>query len=390
MGLALVVGAACGGGDENATPDASIASPRDAQSATDGSLPDGMPIDAASPDAAPLDAASLDAASLDAAFDASPAPDASLPDATPPCIPVGDYVEADEAGNDTMNGGTPEASGLSIGAFDPAVTIGGCVGTDTATARESDIDTFTFSVIDDFTPIRLVLTWPETPAHHWIELLDSNGTLLHEGFANSGTTMARMTLPIGEYRARVIVEGSSPIASYPYQIEISHWTGGSCLSGPLTHTETDESAAGHRANDVMAVEWPWWVSFATTAAADLPDPTGITATAGSDVLIQGTSANVLSAGDDYRDRDTFVVTTGPTTEWLFLRASWPNGDTDLDVFMFSAAEPTLVQGGGFSSSNISEVMFAKVDPGTSYWLWIGAYNTSTTLPIAYDLTVCGR
>jgi hypothetical protein len=42
-----------------------------------------------------------------------------------------------------------------------------------------------------------------------------------------------------------------------------------------------------------------------------------------------------------------------------------------------------------SATQEDEFATFAVEPGTKYWLWVGAYDGSTGTPIAYSASVCG-
>ena len=108
--------------------------------------------------------------------------------------------------------------------------------------------------------------------------------------------------------------------------------------------------------------------------------------------MRGVVANVVAL-DDYRDRDAFLVRTGPETRELSLRGGWEhNAGVDLDVHVFRAGDPSLdisFRGAAAVGVGSDELTTMAVLPETDYWVWVGAYDgNQPDLPLDYSITLC--
>ena len=156
------------------------------------------------------------------------------------------------------------------------------------------------------------------------------------------------------------------------------------VTAPADYTESHDGAS-HDGNDV--------VRFATNqlaptpSATDAPEPTAITAAAGSAHRLHGASDAVTPDASGLNDADTYAITTGAGVHELAIRADWTAPvalytalySTDLRVRELA---PPLDVG--------PEVALVAVAPSTTYWLWVaGATSGGTTgLPAAYDVSLC--
>ena len=155
------------------------------------------------------------------------------------------------------------------------------------------------------------------------------------------------------------------------------------------YAEADQSPAGHRANDVVAVSNRGVPFRALTVANDEPDTRGLVVS-DHPLRLDGLSANVVSTGDDYADRDTFLIAMGGRTNELAIRLDWPGDPADLDVLLFPAGEVEEIAAGVVEATAADELVVTAVAPSSSYWLWVGARKTvSTDLPTTYSLSLCG-
>ena len=164
--------------------------------------------------------------------------------------------------------------------------------------------------------------------------------------------------------------------------------------GEPDFVETEGPA--ERTNDTVALDYPDPPHL--TDAVDAPEPTELVMAPGAPVHLRGTSGDVLSAGDSYLDRDAFAIATGADVGELEVRVAWPDGDVDLDVYLFAAGEPGEDHSVGLGNSiggNGDELFTVNVDPDRSYWLWIGAFDSTAQggandRPVDYDVTLCPR
>jgi hypothetical protein len=190
-------------------------------------------------------------------------------------------------------------------------------------------------------------------------------------------------LPAGSYGIAVRAVGPTPAVPIEYHATITADVPGCHVTTAATYTE---SAA---ANDLVEVRFTGDPALrrVLTAAADAPEPTGATFAPATSARFTGTSASV-DAPDDYRDRDAYVVTTGAETDTLSVRLDW-TGAADLDFFVFPANVPEIAGASQVTTASPELATFAVL-PSTTYWLWIGAYDTSSGLPITYDASICAE
>lgn len=328
---------------------------------------------------------------------APPAPDGSSPPSPPPgeppapCQAEGDFIESADFANDVIGGGAAEASGLTIGAGGAPLVIGGCVR-NIATPWGADTDGYRFTVTSALTAqIAVIWSTPTVPVH-WVRLLDVGGSPLSGwGFAATGEAILPASpLPAGSYQVVVEVDNPAPPEPYVYQIVIREAVA-SCDAVPAapSYVEADESATGHRSNDVVALTWTPMLFAEDSACLDAAEPTGVMVAPGASLVLAGQAGYVLSDGDNYMDRDAYLVKAGPATTEIDLRLDW-TGDPDLDLVVFDADDLGAIRGGGITTG-ASEAASIRVTPGSSLWVWIGTYDDGPTdLPASYAITICGR
>jgi hypothetical protein len=350
---------ACGGG--------SGSQPKDAMPSSDAELP----IDAA-PDAAP---------------DAMP--DAALGLSSPP--PCG-YTEQFDVTNLT----TSEETGLTVGAVDQSLC--GIINTGHFDSDSNTVDTDSFRVTSDGT-VGLV-----------VRLFGAPGAALAGDFvvtifdtAETPTLLAGVTvnlavadhaafpiaLPAGTYDIVIAAHNPTDLAaSFNYKVQLAPDAPTRCAAVTAAADYTEARDGTGTGNDVIAVAFGGDPAFQLTASPDdAAEPTGLTIGAVHPIRITGSSANE-DAADDYMDRDTYLVQTGPDTNELTLRLDWADAANDLDFVVFVAGQ-TAETGDGLLSVPMEEYNIIPVKPATSYWVWIGSHDGSTALPATYDLSICG-
>ena len=132
----------------------------------------------------------------------------------------------------------------------------------------------------------------------------------------------------------------------------------------------------------------------TDNTLDTAEQTGITAAVGSTYRITGTSAAPAVApaswADSFQDRDTYMITTGATTNQLGVRLNWPGTTADFDFFIFPMNEIIEIANGWKNGNMEDEFVTISVLPNTQYLIWTAMDDASTGAPIDYDLTVCGE
>ena len=216
-------------------------------------------------------------------------------------------------------------------------------------------------------------------------------TLLY-GASNSPTVADHAAfiaaLPAGTYDVVVVAKNSADlVAPFDYKVRLTPDEPTRCpiLTDKAAYTEAgDGDGTG---NDMIASSFASDPPWKLTDSADAAEATGLTIDAKKAVRISGSSA-MVNAADDYMDRDTYLVTTGPKTNELTLRLNWADAGTDLDFALFEADQANET-GDSLLTEPMQEYNAIAVKPATAYWVWIGAHDGSTALPEAYDLSVCG-
>ncbi len=332
---------------------------------------------ASAPDAAAIDASS----GLDSAVAACAA----------------DHVERINRENDVAAGGEVEPTGLELPASDPTATICG----ELATAEPADVDYYLFGVIgDDSVPLRVELRAAGEDASVDVQLfrvLATGGIGLAGAGRLRGGVAVIATGPVapGNYVLSVSAR-QQPAATLGYTLSILE-NDRRCAREPLMAAdgETEEGDAASRANDTVEISFLPTARFALTAAADAPEMLGVLPE-GQRAQFSGASADLAPDGDDYRDRDTFELTTDATTGELEIRLSWTHDSAapDLDLFVFSDGQPDDELSFGFGSlagGTSDELVTLTVLPDTTYWIWVGAFaGAGGELPEPYELTICPR
>lgn len=319
-----------------------------------------------------------------AVLDGATAPDAGSDGAPPDC-----HAEVD----DNRNGSSAEPTGAVFGG--QRIAVCGNVDVDSPSGDLVDLDLYQVTV-SPAAPVVVRLTAPLGGEVQRLDLIvrDANGPRSIARL-RAGNAVTALLLQQGEYTLGVEAHDDAAVTTFPYRIEMyADNPSARCppMAGGTIHAERDESASGHRANDVIEVRQqpPILSATATADTSDAADPTGQAATAGSRFAITGTSAGVTSTGDEYRDRDTFSLYTGATTNQLDIRVVWTGGIADLDVLVFEEGKPTDPMGTPSTALIGEEVVVTAVAPQSQYWLWVGGSKRSTTLPVNYSVHVCGR
>ncbi len=166
------------------------------------------------------------------------------------------------------------------------------------------------------------------------------------------------------------------------------------IGAAASHVETDESPAQppDTADDVVFIAGG--VESLTPSTTDAPDDSHVVVTSGMSYRITGTSADVNVAppgGDDYHDRDTYLISTGADTNELQIRLDWVGPTNDLDFFLFPElqGDGTPADIGAGATTHVEELQTIAVAPSSRYWLWVGGADTSKALPSLYDVSICG-
>ena len=375
-----ILALACSSGTMTTDPDASVVNFTDAdQSADAPPTADADTTDADTTDADTTDADTTDGDTTDAAF---------------ACAPTGDFIEADDGNNDLFTGGagTPaaEASGLTVDATG-TITIGGCLDPIHANSDGgvSDADFYTITV-GTASQLRIMVTSPAADAATslhaglWDPDLD---VVAIEIYQTPGVLIVSANVAAGLYTLGVWDElpGATGIITYSAAVTQYDLT---CDNVTAAADYTEAADGSGRDNDMIAVEWVA-DGIVLTAAADSPELTGLTLDAGSNYRISGVSADLVADADEYRDRDTFLITTGAATTELNIRLNWPDDDDDMDMILFPVDSVDIINSGTYIGVANDEQFGVRVNPSTSYWLWVATYDDgATSLPVNYDVSIC--
>ncbi len=315
------------------------------------------------------------------AIDAMPDAIDAAPDGPPP-PPGCDWGELADIDNRV----TPETTNLAFGS--QLVMCGEVdIGHANPTTTEIDADAFGFSLQAART-IRVALAGTGLEALGRVELAIVNrfGEPITTSTFVGAHAVVAASLPAGSYGVAVRALGSEPTAAVAYTATITADTS-TCMAATTDYTEAGDG--GGTGNDMIDVRFTGDPALrrVLTAAADTPEPTGITVT--TTARIAGTSADV-DAADEFRDRDTYAFTTGPGIDTLTVRLDWAATTADLDVLVFPAGSVPELAGSAHIAPTGPEQITLAVLPSTAYWVWIGSYDSSSGLPVSYDASLCAE
>jgi hypothetical protein len=313
----------------------------------------------------------------------------------------GDHRESRDRTNDplTVEGGEAEATGFILrGSSDP-FEVCGQIDPAQASDTVADGDYYEFTIGGDAPlEVRLELRAPDgqTASDLEIDLHQvDEGTpvfVARGPFRASGRygLIAGIPLQPGTYWVNAVAFNPPPEAPVLYAISIQR----DAMACPRQEPSYMEQSDGTgRGNDMVAIDHPDPPEL--TSASDMPESTGLElAELSGSVAVQGASVlPVEPGGDSYLDRDSYLIRTGPETNELEVRLNWPNGDVDLDAYLFAAGDPSTDYSVGLGATvgEVDDERFTvSVDPDRNYWLWVGAYQDGTGLPISYSATLCPR
>ena len=312
----------------------------------------------------------------------------------------GDYRESRDRTNDplTVEGGEAEPTGFVLrGASDPFSL---CGQIDPAQANDTvvDGDYYEFTV-GGTSPVNVRIEL-RAPDGGEVSDLEIDLHVVEEGtpvFVASGPfrsdygLIAGIPLEPGTYWVNAVAFSPPPEVPVLYSISIERDMMTCPRKETADYAETGDGTG--RGNDMIAINHPEPPAL-TTMMSDSPETTGIELGAETGaVAVQGVSAALASAGDSYLDRDSYLVRTAPETNEVEVRLNWPNGDDDLDVYLFAAGDPSrdYSVGLGAKVDKVDDERFTvSVDPDRPYWLWVGAYKDGSGLAVPYSVTICPR
>jgi len=311
-----------------------------------------------------------------------------------------DYRESNDRANDplTIENGEAELTGFELRGGSGPFTVCGQIDPAQSNDTVVDGDYYEFTVAGTSpVNVRLELTAPDGAQAtdlkidlHQVD--DGTPVFVASGpFRTDYSLIAGISLDPGTYWVNAVAFAPAPDNPVLYSISIARDTF-NCPRVDIASYDESSDGAG-RGNDMVAIQHP--DPPEETAAADSPEMTGLelAETSGS-VSVTGTSLALESDGDSYLDRDAFLVRSAPESNELEVRLSWPNADVDLDVYLFAKVGGDLIDysvGLGASVDKVDDERFTvAIDPDRNYWLWVGAYQDGTGLPINYNVTLCPR
>jgi len=325
-----------------------------------------------------LAACGTDRAPVGPLADSSLADTTQLPDAPPGCS----YAEQSDLLNDlTLGNGAAEETQLTL-----ADTLVICGRIDTQHFLEDRVDVDAFRItLADRTELRVDFAGEAGGlAGLEVTVVDDTNVIVDRGRFLGTHVAFQTTLAAGAYRLVVTATNPTDLAAgFDYKLRAVA-TPAACarVTAAAAYTEATDGPQS-TANDLIEIRYATGARTLTTAADDDPEPSGLT-TLATDLRITGQSADVTGA-DDFRDRDTYLFETGAHDE-LALRVDW-TGDADLDVFVFPEGAVAEIGRGTTVGKLGPERAVFPVLANTRYWLWVGAYASSTA-QVAYDVTLC--
>lgn len=318
-------------------------------------------------------------------------PDARIMDDAPnfDAMSACDYLEADDAGNDTVDGGgTAEQTGITFGTR--SVICGAFEHTHFDGDITVDIDAYHVSLAADTDIIvRIAGAGAET-----IQLvgIDIYGGAAFDQLVGIVTFYgdhgaAAMRLPAGTYEFVPFALHSEALAqTVHYRIEITaDMPATRCVE--LTTGGYAEAGDGAANNGNDVIEFPSGPPpRLTTSPDDMAEATGIVLQPGASARITGEAADVPAAFL-YKDVDTYAFATNTGTNEITMLLTW-SGTANLNVHLFEVADPLPVQQSISTATEIETELFS-VKPSASYWVLVGADAGAGGLPTSYSLTMCG-
>ena len=296
------------------------------------------------------------------------------------------YNEMSDATNDELfnaQTSSPEMTGQS---FTKAFQLCGKLDNNWAqNTQRIDSDTYQFTVPAASSAI-VYLVAPGAQDYDTV-ILDITSTppgLFATGEYTGNFAVASLALPPGDYYVTVTAyDATAPAAALDYKLNVMIDSPTRCAKSTMAATFT-EASDGLTAdgNDVYEVRYSGQPRRKLTDnTLDTAEQTGITAAVGSTYRITGTSAAPAVApaswADSFQDRDTYMITTGATTNQLGVRLNWPGTTADFDFFIFPMNEIIEIANGWKNGNMEDEFVTISVLPSTQYLIWTAMDDAST-------------
>jgi len=323
--------------------------------------------------------------------------DAEMAD-TPTDAPACDYTEQHDSTNDynAASGFMTEQTMIGFGTQTKTICGTMNVGHFDSSNFSIDIDDYTLTIGQD-SDVLVTLTggFDVLPANSNVGIFAVNTSTMSgagQGYFLGNHGVFSSHLVAGTYEISVeAYADADATAPIPYKLKIATDNPATrCpkVTAAADYTETNDTVA-NIGNDVISVNYANSDPYAlTTVTTDAPEATGLTLAPSMKYRISG-GYGTHAQDDDYLDKDTYAFSTGPNTNQVSIRLNWPSTNADLDDYVFPAGTTNVLQNTDNVSSMEPEFKTFAVKPNSSYWLWIGAYK-STTDTMTYDASLCAE
>jgi len=341
--------------------------------------------------------------------DGGAAPDAFIVNAdapidNPPPPPGCDYGELRDATNDddgTPSGGSPEDTMV---AFSASTVLCGKLDSShfDATSGKVDADAFMFNLpAAGVLYLQMYGTGLEGVDEVRVAIYGGTGFTSLQMSGVFAVNHAALTVPLESGTYEVYIQAYNPTAltaDVSYKVKLTPDTTQTDCALVTTggYAEARDAATNNLGNDMIVVDLDADGPVFTAASSDQPEPSALTiATTGSSRFTGTAEVTAPTTVNSYKDRDTFEIRTGPTTNEISIRTTWTAAVADLDLTVFekpdvAATSPfELASSAAAADGPSEELVTLAVKPDTSYWVWIGNWNESTGAA-AYSTTICGK
>jgi hypothetical protein len=336
--------------------------------------------------------------------------DAPVPEPDAAAKPAGcDYGEQMDPDNNDWDGtGAAEDTGLTITSTGSKIVCGD------VNVADAEDDGFGGSLVDgDGYNVEIATAGNYliefngsggSAIDYWaVVVYDSDGDEINEADYYNDHGVASVQLTADTYELDVYADSQSvPAANIHYKIRVSP-DAHPCtvLTGSANYVETNDTGSNN-GNDVFDIPVDGSGDFLpptlTAQATDKPDNFAAppTIASGSNYLITGTmGSNATYASSAYLDRDSYLLTSGSTTNEMNILVNYNGGSAGsaaLDWYLFdgSGSDANIIASPTFTEEiEDPDAIYASVKPSTQYLLWIGLETGSMPTTMSYSVSVCG-
>jgi len=274
-----------------------------------------------------------------------------------------------------------------------------------ATSKKIDADAYAFTMgADGVLYVELYGAGLETLGEVTVQIwggADFSNLQMSGTFAANHAALS-VPLAMGVYE--VYVRGynaAAPGSDVSYKVKLTpDMSDTTCM--PVTtggYAEARDAATNNLGNDMISIDYdaadPSMFQTPTASSTDQPEPTALIIEATGSSRFSGSAEVSNPIAASYKDRDTFEIETGATTNEITIRTGWTTAAADLDLFVFEKPMAGVMSLSDWASSAATadgpseEFITTAVKPSTKYWVWIGTYKDSTGAA-AYSTTICGK